>query len=79
MSSHGYFNQTVSPTLSRDRDRVDWLRERIRDIDEEIPWLERKLSREDIPDWQRRFYEERLRVLRALRQVYTRLLEESEG
>jgi len=55
------------------------LRERLRDIDEEIPWLERKLSRDDIPDWQRRFYEERLRVLRALRQVYTRLLEESEG
>ena len=65
--------------MSRDRDRVDWLRERLRDIDEEIPWLERKLSRDDIPDWQRRFYEERLRVLRALRQVYTRLLEESEG
>jgi hypothetical protein len=57
------------------RERVEWLRERLRDIDEEIPWLERKLSRDDIPDWQRRFYEERLRDLRALRQVYSRILE----
>lgn len=62
--------------MSRRSDRTDWLRERLRDIDEEIPWLERKLSRDDIPDWQRRFYEERLRDLRALRQVYARILEE---
>jgi hypothetical protein len=39
-------------------------------IKEELEMIERKLQRDDIPEWQRRYLEERKKELSALKRIY---------